>query len=63
MSTGADHCVYCDEFVAADPANRVGPDFSASAARPPMYAHPGCSHTQRQRTGPLAARKIPRTSR
>lgn len=42
MSSGQEYCVYCDKHVAAVPENRVGPDFSASSVRPPMYAHPNC---------------------
>ncbi|WP_405437067.1 hypothetical protein OG373_08180 [Streptomyces avidinii] len=33
------------------PANRAGPDFSASGVRPPMYAHPGCGHGRAYRPG------------
>lgn len=37
-------CVYCDQPVAADPANLVDDsEFSASGVRPPSYAHDDCS--------------------
>lgn len=63
MSSGQEYCVYCDMHVAAVPENRVGPDFSASAVRPPMYAHDGCSQTCRSHPGPLAARRTPQSGR
>ncbi|MFD9480581.1 hypothetical protein [Streptomyces nojiriensis] len=43
--------------VAAIPENRVGPDFSASGVRPPMYAHPDCGHGLGYRPSPHAERK------
>ncbi|MFD6968399.1 hypothetical protein [Streptomyces sp. NPDC059949] len=55
--------MYCDKHVAAVPENRTGPDFSASGARPPMYAHPGCGHGRRQPTGLRAARRDLRAGR
>ncbi|MFF3554324.1 hypothetical protein ACWD4V_03555 [Streptomyces tsukubensis] len=48
-----DYCVYCDRPVERSEENLVMLGFSASGARPSLYAHPECPAPRKipQRTG------------
>ncbi|MFJ8230480.1 hypothetical protein ACIQ9E_11065 [Streptomyces sp. NPDC094448] len=48
-----EYCVYCDQPVERAEENLVMVGFSASGARPSLYAHPDCPAPRKipQRTG------------
>ncbi|MFJ8230111.1 hypothetical protein ACIQ9E_09150 [Streptomyces sp. NPDC094448] len=47
-----EYCVYCDRPVERSEENLVMLGFSASGARPSLYAHPDCPAPRKARKGP-----------
>ncbi|MEW1550306.1 hypothetical protein [Streptomyces tsukubensis] len=46
-----EYCVYCDRPVERSEKNLVMLGFSASGARPSLYAHPSCPAPRKARKG------------